>query len=208
MAVQILPVAFDDSAEMMPVGMAAFANDELEKASYPTVSMNQSELDSHLQWRTERLRARISGIGKHWFKAIDSESGKIIGFSGIYDPRADRTPSSNPLEEGATKNPSPSPQEQINERQKKILGDRKDIWYVPSMAVHPDHSGKGVATKLLAKVLELPDKAGQDVYLAATPSGLKLYQRAGFVAHDTILLLDGKYSLACMVRPAGGQQNA
>lgn len=71
---------------------------------------------------------------------------------------------------------------------------------VPSMAVDPDYHGQGIAKRLLHKLCEIADKAGQDVYLESTLAGRKLYKNAGFESLGEVLLLDGEYLITAMLR--------
>jgi len=48
------------------------------------------------------------------------------------------------------------------------------------MVVHPDHQRRGIAKQLLLAVCAHADRAGQDVYLEASPAGRKLYLSNGF----------------------------
>ena len=82
------------------------------------------------------------------------------------------------------------------------MGDRRDYWFLASMAVHPDHQGRGIASQLVSHGLKLVDADGAECYLEATPSGRRVYERAGFVVKAEIPQLDGKYALVVMVRPA------
>ena len=68
------------------------------------------------------------------------------------------------------------------------------------MVVHPNYQGRGIATKLLQRGLEDADKAGQDVYLEATPSARKLYRRCGFEDLEEIHLATVDYTVLAMIR--------
>jgi len=71
---------------------------------------------------------------------------------------------------------------------------------VPSMAVDPDYQGHGIAKRLLQKLCELADEAGQDIYLESTTAGLPLYKKAGFEVLGELSMLDGEYQLSSMLR--------
>jgi ribosomal protein S18 acetylase RimI-like enzyme len=68
------------------------------------------------------------------------------------------------------------------------------------MAVHPDFQGQGIGVRLLAEICGLADSSNQDVYLEATPAGLRLYQKTGFESLGEITIFEGEYSLTCMLR--------
>jgi ribosomal protein S18 acetylase RimI-like enzyme len=71
---------------------------------------------------------------------------------------------------------------------------------VPSMAVDPEFQGHGIASRLLQKLCELADQAGQDVYLEGTTAALRLYKKAGFEVLEEVEMLEGVYRLALMLR--------
>jgi ribosomal protein S18 acetylase RimI-like enzyme len=54
-------------------------------------------------------------------------------------------------------------------------------WYLPAIGVEPMFHGKGYGTALLARGLEVGDRAHVAAYLEATnPSSIPLYRRMGF----------------------------
>lgn len=68
------------------------------------------------------------------------------------------------------------------------------------MAVSPDHWGRGVGKKLLQRGLEEVDKAGQDIYLEASPVAVRLYRSCGFEELETIELFEGEMVMTAMIR--------
>ena len=69
------------------------------------------------------------------------------------------------------------------------------------MIVHPDYQSRGIATSLLERGLEEVDRAGQDVYLIATPTGRSLYHRCGFEDLEELHLNGLKnYKMLAMIR--------
>jgi ribosomal protein S18 acetylase RimI-like enzyme len=71
------------------------------------------------------------------------------------------------------------------------------------MAVHPDYQGNGIAKRLLQKICEFADEAGQDVYLESTTAGLSLYKKGGFEVLGELSMLqwlDAEYTLNSMLR--------
>ena len=129
MSISIQPAVIEDADEMLDVGIAAFAGDLMNMAIFNLDNATPEELAEHSQWRTSMTRLRISGQGKHWFKAIDEASGKIVGFTGLYSPDADTSNLAS----------LPKPKcinvEVYNEiistleaAKKELMGNRQDYW--------------------------------------------------------------------------------
>lgn len=68
------------------------------------------------------------------------------------------------------------------------------------MAVSPDHWGRGIGKKLLKRALQEVDKAGQDMYLEATPAATGLYKNCGFEVLEEMHLLGGELTMTAMIR--------
>jgi ribosomal protein S18 acetylase RimI-like enzyme len=71
------------------------------------------------------------------------------------------------------------------------------------MAVDPDYHGQGIAKRLLQKLCEIADEAGQDIYLESTTAARTLYKNAGFEVLGELVILDGEYLLTSMLRKSG-----
>lgn len=85
---------------------------------------------------------------------------------------------------------------------------RSDYWYLRGLAVHPDHQGKGIASKLMEFSLrEFVDRDGTEAYLESSPAGWKTYLRCGFKEKMQLSRLEGKYMMRVMVRPAKAKTN-
>ncbi|KAK6069838.1 acetyltransferase [Seiridium cupressi] len=59
-------------------------------------------------------------------------------------------------------------------------GSTKRMWWANSIAVDPDHQGKGIGTVLARWGIEQADKDGKDVFLIASSAGALLYRKLGF----------------------------
>ena len=65
-------------------------------------------------------------------------------------------------------------------------------WYLASLGTHPDHRGRGIATRLLQPVLERCDAEGRPAYLeTSTPASIGFYRRRGFRVRDHVGLPGG-----------------
>ncbi|OQO01349.1 hypothetical protein B0A48_12904 [Cryoendolithus antarcticus] len=214
MPFEIVKATSADAEALTPIGAAAFLTDGLNLRIGDPRTFTPEQTRESEAWRQTRFKARADGPGKFWFKAIDSETGRIAGYSGIFTPESVKAGAAS-LNAGDGDIEIPSFLDRafmdvMEERMKgfkgSVLGERKEqVWYVPSMAVHPDFQGKGVAGKLLAAEFELADEDGQDVYLESTPVARQMYQRAGFEAIGTLDLSDltaDEYFLTAMLRKA------
>ena len=213
-----------DAAVLTRLGTRAFANDLINDRVNNTVNLTPEQVEEHVLWRIKRNERRIGSPSSHWFKAIDSETGKAVGYTGIQEPETESGKAAG-ADTNDTGMPAMMDRElyaQIGETTKglkeKCLGERKDFWCkfahspcstsdgadepedVPSMAVEPTYQGQGIAKQLLQKICELADKAGQDIYLESTKEGLSLYTKAGFEKVGEAPLLDGAYTMMSMLR--------
>lgn len=135
MSIIITPATQTAALTLTKIGIAAYANDKLFNIFLPqdeessSFSTAQQEI-AYLAWRTERNRRRISGEGKHWFKAID-ERGEVVGFTGVYEPEV----YNRAVEEGYGQVSEFVNEELLAEAEwakevgrEKYLGERKDVW--------------------------------------------------------------------------------
>ncbi|EME77404.1 uncharacterized protein MYCFIDRAFT_168834 [Pseudocercospora fijiensis CIRAD86] len=199
---------FDDGEELVAIGTAAFATDALHQSGLPP-NMTEAQMKLFQEWRVRLGQHRAAAPNRHQFKAVDSASGKIVGLSAWNGPTSEE-------QLDTTTERYPGIPEFVNlaqfdhlsavfaEARKKVMGDRRDYWFLASMAVHPDHQGRGIASQLVLDGLKLVDADRAECYLESTPSGRRVYEKAGFVVKDEIPQLDGTYALVVMVRPAKG----
>jgi GNAT superfamily N-acetyltransferase len=67
------------------------------------------------------------------------------------------------------------------------------------------HQGKGLAKRMLQIVLDHGDRDRLPIYLEATPHGLALYKKNGFVECGEFSIADGRYTITLMIRQPGGE---
>ena len=82
----IKPIDQGDADPLTRIGYKAFADDLLNKRLYNLVDATPSQVEEDLQWRINRNSRRMYNEGSHWFKAIDTTTGKPVGYSGILAP--------------------------------------------------------------------------------------------------------------------------
>ena len=130
MSISIQPATLEDASEMLDVGMAAFANDLLNQSLFQLESATPEERAEFLRWRLESSKVRMRGPGKHWFKATDESTGKIVGLSGLYSPEATDTSehSSGPKPRWVNQDLDNEVNETLEAMRQECMGDRKDFW--------------------------------------------------------------------------------
>lgn len=86
MPITILPAHPTDASTLTPMGLLAFSNDPLNRRLLKLSTATPAQLAAHEQWRIKRNERRMAGPGKFWFKAVDDESGEVLGFTGALAP--------------------------------------------------------------------------------------------------------------------------
>lgn len=123
----------------------------------------------------------------HWFKAVDAETNKIIGFCKWRDFVEDTGP------EVMEKDLAPPPMDDIPEYNQsnvreffsKLLDYRRDImgsrpfYLLEVLVVHPSHQRKGAGKALCQWGIDEADKHGVEVYVEASEMGKGLYEKLG-----------------------------
>ena len=129
MSISILPATPEDAEAMLDVSMAAFANDLFSKAAFRLESATPEEKEEFRQWRLRISRSRMSGRGKHWFKAVDDSNARIAGVTGLYSPDVDTSPPSTQSRPACV---NEEVDQEVQDTQKAVkdacMGDRQDYW--------------------------------------------------------------------------------
>lgn len=87
MATDIIPGTGADASLLTPGGLEAFAEDPLNRALENFGQLDPTQQSDHLQCRTQRNLLRMTGPGKHWCKAVDSATGKLVEYVGMLAPK-------------------------------------------------------------------------------------------------------------------------
>ena len=75
-------------------------------------------------------------------------------------------------------------------------------WHLAAVGVAPNHQGKGVGSRLVAKMLARCDRLGIPAYLeSSNPRNLDFYRRLDFRPVGEVPTVDGRVTLTCMWRP-------
>ncbi|KAI0127674.1 acetyltransferase [Xylariales sp. AK1849] len=189
----------------------------------------------NLAWRHRTLGYHITQVAKRYprnllnnrdtkrhQKAIDPETGRLVGYARWYIPpeyitQPDGTPAwpeaitpaVSPEEEAeirrvaATAHWDPNCDadillEPIQEIEDEILAKKLYI-RLEYLAVHPDNQGKGIATMLVESGMREAEKIGLDIFIYAMKAGVGVYKRLGFciekefIQDDTVYGGPGEY---------------
>ena len=128
----IVPIDQGDADPLTRIGYQAFADDLLNKRLYNLIDPTPEQLEEDLQWRIGRNDRRMHSAGSHWFKAIETATGKPVGYSGIVAPEKGKPKG---FDTDDTAMPATLNKELyaiIGEKGKALrkqhLGDRDDYW--------------------------------------------------------------------------------
>ena len=129
MTIGIYAAGPDDAAEMVSVGMRAFADDKLSEAQFGIKNATPEQLREFHEHRTANSKLRMQGKGRHWFKAVDESKGKIVGFCGLCSPEAEPVPTwsiSRPAL--GSLEVDKEVESKLDEFKKRWVGGRDDVW--------------------------------------------------------------------------------
>ncbi|OKL64432.1 hypothetical protein UA08_01109 [Talaromyces atroroseus] len=162
---------------------------------------------------SEEVKAQTGPLSKRFFafKAVDDETGEIVGEARWMIYYEDETLTKTIEEEQTERVTPPTPQMNVeaNRAFQKVLSTVKRLVlevpdaqqqkdskerdlnevkklrkrvYLHVLAVHPNHQKKGIGRKLLQWGLDEADRLGLIAYLEASNEGRPLYEQSGFEA--------------------------
>lgn len=207
MGITIAPAGVADVKPMIRLNALAFPDMYAVLFDGP---IKESTIDAIAEHRIKKLlEAEEKDDGKEApskrffaFKAIDDETGQIVGEARWIVYYEDE-PVTKTIEEEANDRVSPlKPQMQVGPNivfGKALVAAQRDVLriekttdsdssqvilrkrvYLAVLAVHPDHQRKGIGRKLIQWGLDEADRLGLIAYLEASPDGLRLYEQTGF----------------------------
>ena len=126
MGIKILPITSGDIPQLTPVTEAAFRDDPFHSSGFPD-DMTPAQYSEYQAWRTVLLTRRLAQSNARYFKAVDEESQRIVGFAGWHAPTeelaSERWPGAPDWLVGMKENA-----ELFRSMREKVLGSRKDVW--------------------------------------------------------------------------------
>ncbi len=89
----------------------------------------------------------------------------------------------------------------LAKKHKELMGEQPH-WYCQTVAVAPEHQGKGLGRVLMQHTFALADAAGLPCYLeVAADKAITIHQRYGYVAQDLLLIPEAGLKVHLMIRP-------
>lgn len=201
MAFEILPLGVNDVPESFAVAGDAFATfNRIIFDPYPLTA----ESTDYLMGR--RIEGFSSMPQQYGFKAVDTETGRIVGVSRwsiqLYDTRLERS-----LKEEVDARLQPEIPElrrdvarqfytMLHQGKRQALGIRDDgniasirqHIELQTLYTHPSYQRRGIASALLVWGVDEADRLGLIVYLSASTEGRALYEKFGFECVSTFTM--------------------
>ena len=203
---KIEAVALSDAPALSQVNTKAYWADPVSRGSW-TSPVTLEELIKQQTYKIADVLVFKPEIVRH-VKAVDPESGEVLGYLRVALPIEHATTPSGPqwaefqipavspeevqrIEEDAVKHTlfkqrSGTVEEKAFAKQKEILADRVCM-KLRYLAVSPEHQRKGIGKALVELVTRKADELGLDVYLMGYDAGRGLYERLGFEEIDRVV---------------------
>ena len=119
--IEILPATEQDAKEFAELTIVSNAQDRLFIYVCPhDRNATLTQQSEHLRWRTERMRNRMQTAGTHWFRAVDVQTGRTVGVTGVIAPHCDKSGWTNERSEAID-------EEAFTECAQMTAGKRKDL---------------------------------------------------------------------------------
>ncbi|KFY96612.1 hypothetical protein V500_02403 [Pseudogymnoascus sp. VKM F-4518 (FW-2643)] len=183
-----------DVPSLVHVYLSAFTPEPNHIACFPNSTCSWA---SQASWLTNRFGKRLNhpGPGERHFKVIETASGRMASFARWEFPHTPAAAeASEAVDEGGSMGADSLPEGAnvaaclemfggLDRMQKKWV-EEENMYLMGLLATDPEFQGKGCGTMLLRHGLELADREGRRAYIEATPAGLPLYKKLGWVVVD------------------------
>ncbi|KAF3763309.1 acyl-CoA N-acyltransferase [Cryphonectria parasitica EP155] len=198
----------EDATEMAHNNIPAFWQDQNWR--YPWVNFGLENLIKATVDRYPRNQLLKNRDTLRHFKAVDPETGKLIGYIRWQLPaNRCKNEDGHPVwPEGQVPDVSPEDREAFNKkaaaaewkpqdfgdddhfddvfaRRRDVLVAEREYIILDYLAVHPDNQGKGIGSALVKHGIQKARELGIDVFVLAFASGFKVYTNAGFDVLET-----------------------
>ncbi|KAH7093242.1 acyl-CoA N-acyltransferase [Paraphoma chrysanthemicola] len=167
MGLVVLPAHVSDISEVYDVYFAAFRENAVTRALFPSASAND-------------MTNSASDFRKVHTSHVNSDSGEIVGMAlwDIYlSPSTWTRPQLSWLEGDEKVRAETLITPLWNAREQYWYGERYIYCHV--IAVHPSHQRKGVGQKLLNYGISIAQQTKLPIYIESSRDGIRLYEKMG-----------------------------
>lgn len=130
--ISIHPATPLDAANMVDLDLAAFADNPFVQKTFHVAAASPAQLAEFRTWRTSILEHRMTGPGKRYYKAVDEETGDMVGYAGFYAPEGFDLESNWTSAVAMPAFIDVAGQREFREKSKaakeRWVGGRKDVW--------------------------------------------------------------------------------
>jgi hypothetical protein len=127
--INILPATEQDAKDFAELTIVSNAQDMMFLYVCPhgrnATPAQQSE---HLRWRTERMGNRMQSAGTYWFRAVDVQTNRTVGVTGIIAPHCDKSGWTHEPTEAIDEESFQECGEMLAQKKKELLRDRDEVW--------------------------------------------------------------------------------
>ena len=182
-ATSFLPASEDDIPSLIRIHMAGFAHDIPSRLQFDNNDQNEATLQ-------DKLKARLSDPKVAVIKAVDKDTGNILGWQScrFLDKGDDLESKVTPIagfeeakreETDGVRSLRSVLKEDAVRVQRDWMADKKYIHF-NALVVDPAAQGHGVGTALVRWVTDKADEQGIYCWLQASRAAHKIYLRAGY----------------------------
>ncbi|KAJ6789075.1 hypothetical protein PWT90_00377 [Aphanocladium album] len=199
-----------DVLRIAEISMAAFdpATDAISRNLLPNASGQDAAFSQDFRdWSIMRKSARLTAARSVMVVAVDGseapgssteeqDEGHIVGYALWFRPLEESEeeeqgpPNKKPPVAGLDQEAVATLRGIMAQEERDAFGDKgaRDVWTLDSLGVDPKQQRRGIGKMLVNWGVEKAQEQQRDCYLVSTPSGLRLYESAGFETQREVLM--------------------
>jgi hypothetical protein len=127
--IEIVAATEQHAQEFARLDIVANAHDEIFIYACPhDRNATPAQQSEHLRWRTERMGNCMQSAGTYWFRAVDVQTGRTVGVTGVLAPRCDTSGWIHEPTEAIDGEKFAQCEQLIEKKRTELLGNREDVW--------------------------------------------------------------------------------